>query len=284
MRARAPASFGLLLGTRIDTTTYSAASNTIRAWAQQGLSKYVCAAAVNNVMQAYDSEEFRRVMNEADLVTPDGMPLVWGLRCLGHRCASRVYGPDLTLRLLAMAEESGLAAGFYGGDPQTLARLVETVRRRFPALAVAYAYSPPFRELTREEAERVADEINASATRILFVGLGSPKQDAWMAAQKGRVGAVMVGVGAAFDFLAGTKRQAPRWMMRAGLEWLFRLASEPRRLGKRYLKHNPRFLLLFALQLAGWQPSRGAGPIDLNRGSRPYRSPADQAPPGSAAR
>lgn len=244
-----------ILGMNVDCTSYAHTIETIRDWAQRDLSKYVCVAPVSSVMEAYDSDEFRRVMNEADLVTPDGVPLVWSLRCLGLRQASRVYGPDLTLRLLAMAEASALAVGFYGGDPQTLARLRQLIGSRFPALEVAYSCSPPFRQLTPQEAGQVVDEINASRASILFIGLGSPKQDYWMAAHKGRVHSVMIGVGAAFDFLAGTKRQAPRWMMKIGMEWFFRLASEPRRLLKRYLKHNPRFVVLFALQLLGWKTS-----------------------------
>jgi N-acetylglucosaminyldiphosphoundecaprenol N-acetyl-beta-D-mannosaminyltransferase len=242
-----------ILGMNVDCTNYAQAVETILGWARQGLSRYVCAASVNNVMEAHDSNQFRHVMNDADLVTPDGMPLVWSLRCLGFSQASRVYGPDLTVRLLAMAEANGLAVGFYGGESQALARLLQMVGNRFPSLEVAYSCSPPFGPLTPQEARQVVEEIDASHARILFVGLGSPKQDYWMAAHKGQIRAVMIGVGAAFDFLAGTKRQAPRWMMKIGGEWLFRLASEPRRLWKRYLKHNPRFVVLFALQLLGWK-------------------------------
>ena len=248
----------LILRIKVSVTSYADACERTRAWAEAGESRYVCVATVNNVMESYDSAEYRGVMNGADLVTPDGMPLVWGLRLLGHKDATRVYGPDLTPLVLQMAEAEGLAVGFYGGAEQTLARLQEYAARSFPRLRVAYAYSPPFRALTEEEDARVTGEINASGARILFIGLNSPKQDYWMAAHRGRVMAVMLGVGAAFDFLAGTKAQAPRWMMRIGMEWLFRLATEPRRLWKRYLKHNPRFVALFALQLLGWKPFDGA--------------------------
>jgi N-acetylglucosaminyldiphosphoundecaprenol N-acetyl-beta-D-mannosaminyltransferase len=190
-------------------------------------------------------------MNQADLVTPDGIPLVWGLKLLGARDATRVYGPDLTPAILEMAAARGIRVGFYGGAPQVLGCLVAVVRRRFPNVEVAYSCSPPFRPLSRAEDEQVVAEINRSGAGILFIGLSTPKQDHWMAAHKGRVQCVMVGVGAAFDFLAGAKRQAPRWMMRIGMEWFFRLLTEPRRLWKRYLKHNPRFVVLFALQLLG---------------------------------
>ena len=211
-------------------------------------------------MEAWDSPEFKLINNEADLVTPDGMPLVWGLKLLGHRNATRVYGPDLTPIVLQMAMENQIPVGFYGGSPAVLSRLSDVVASRFPTLQIAYALSPPFRPLTTEEDEEVVTAINHSGARILFVGLNTPKQDYWMAAHRGRVQAVMIGVGAAFDFLAGTKSQAPRWMMKVGLEWLFRLVTEPRRLWKRYLKHNPRFVVLFAMQLLGWTRSPKENP------------------------
>jgi N-acetylglucosaminyldiphosphoundecaprenol N-acetyl-beta-D-mannosaminyltransferase len=242
-----------VLGMRVNVTTYAGATSTIRDWASEGTSKYVCIASVNNVMESYDSPQFQRVMNEADLVTPDGMPVVWGLRLLGNKNATRVYGPDLTPVLLEMAESSGLPVAFYGGAPEVLIRLLEVVASRFPRLQVAYSWSPPFRPLTPEEDARIVSEINQSGARIVFVGLNTPKQDYWMAAHRGRLQAVMVGVGAAFDFLAGSKPQAPRWMMPLGLEWLFRLATEPRRLWKRYLKHNPRYVVLLMAQWLNWK-------------------------------
>jgi N-acetylglucosaminyldiphosphoundecaprenol N-acetyl-beta-D-mannosaminyltransferase len=242
-----------ILGTKIDPTSYNDASNLIIAWAEQKQSRYVCVATVNNVMESYDAADFQRVMNQADLVTPDGMPLVWGLRLLGHKSATRVYGPDLTPVILEKAASKGIPVGFYGGSPEVLRSLHNVISVRFPKLRIAYAWSPPYRPLTLEEDTKVIETINSSGARILFIGLSTPKQDCWMAAHKTRVQAVMVGVGAAFDFLVGAKRQCPRWMMNLGLEWLFRLATEPRRLWKRYLKHNPRFLVLFPLQLLGYK-------------------------------
>ncbi len=240
-----------ILGMRIDHTDYSHASNIVRGWALERCSKYVCVASVNNVMEAYDSPDFRRVMNQADLVTPDGMPLVWGLRLLGSSDAIRVYGPDLTPLLLEMAAATGLPVGFYGGSPDALLGLREALRKRFPDLQIAYAFSPPFRTLSAAEDRDIVREINRATVKILFIGLNTPKQDYWMAAHKGQIQAVMIGVGAAFDFLSGAKPQAPRWMMRIGMEWFFRLLTEPRRLGKRYLKQNPRFVALFLMQLLG---------------------------------
>lgn len=248
-----------ILGMRVDRTDYDHASTVVRDWARGDSSRYVCVATVNNVMEAHDSAEFQRVMNQADLVTPDGMPLVWGLRLLGCNDAQRVYGPDLTPALLEMAEANGIPVGFYGASPSTLARLREVIVERFPKLRIGYFHSPPFRPLTPEEDEQAVRQINESGTKVLFIGLNSPKQDYWMAAHRGRVHAVMVGVGAAFDFLAGVKPQAPRWMMNIGMEWLFRLVTEPRRLWKRYLKHNPRFVLLFSLQLLGLRKFRALG-------------------------
>jgi N-acetylglucosaminyldiphosphoundecaprenol N-acetyl-beta-D-mannosaminyltransferase len=247
---QSPASTSVL-GMKVSWTSYQHASDLILSWARQQASKYVCVATVNNVMESYDSEVFRSVMNQADLVTPDGMPVVWALRLLGHKEATRVYGPDLTPVLLEKAAAAGIPVGFYGSAPEVLNQLVARVQKRFPALNIAYTFSPPFRALTPAEDEEVIAAINQSGARILFIGLNTPKQDIWMAAHRDKVQAVMVGVGAAFDFLAESKRQAPRWMMRIALEWLFRLATEPRRLGKRYLTHNPRFVLFFGLQLLG---------------------------------
>jgi N-acetylglucosaminyldiphosphoundecaprenol N-acetyl-beta-D-mannosaminyltransferase len=259
-----------ILGMKVSPTDYGHAADLISEWSRRRLSKYVCIASVNNVMEAHDSERFQQVMNQADLVTPDGMPLVWGLRLLGRRKATRVYGPDLMPVLLKKAAERGLAVGFYGASPETLELLVRVVRTRYPELRIVYSYSPPFRALTREEDEQVTEAINRSGAGMLFVGLNTPKQDYWMAEHKGRVQSVMLGVGAAFDFLAGSKRQAPRWMRASGLEWLFRLMTEPRRLWKRYLKHNPRFVVLFALQLLGMKKFPNPAPDDMDSARRIY--------------
>jgi N-acetylglucosaminyldiphosphoundecaprenol N-acetyl-beta-D-mannosaminyltransferase len=237
-----------IVTTRVDATSYSDAGHRILTWAHERRSMYVCCATVSNIMEAYDSAGFAAVMNAADLVTPDGMPLVWALRLLGTP-ATRVYGPDLTSVILTASERDGTMVGFYGASAQTLERLLVNIRQQFPALRVVYSCSPPFRQMTSDEDNRVVQQIRAAGLQILFIGLGNPKQERWMADHRGRIDAVMVGVGAAFDFAAGTTPQAPRWMMGAGLEWLFRLMTEPRRLWKRYFIQNPRFLCLFARQL-----------------------------------
>jgi N-acetylglucosaminyldiphosphoundecaprenol N-acetyl-beta-D-mannosaminyltransferase len=236
-------------GMRVDATSYEDATSRILRWARGGESRYICVATAHNVVEAQDDSAFLRLMNEADLVTPDGMPLVWALRMFGAGQASRVYGPDLTPMVCARAAEAGVPVGFYGGTPDVLESLVARLRRRFPTLRVAYRWSPPFRALTSDEDARVTDDIVRSGARVVFVGLGTPKQELWMARHRGRIPAAMVGVGAAFDFLSGTKKQAPRWMQRNGLEWLFRLAHEPRRLWKRYVLGNPRFIALLLRQV-----------------------------------
>ena len=240
-----------ILGMRVDATTYEVVRRAALAWAEAEESRYICAANVHMVMEAFDRADFRSAVNAADLVTPDGVPLAWALRSLGSRAQPRVYGPDLMLEVLDGAAGEGVPVGFFGGRPEVLERLLDTLARRFPQLTVMYAESPPFRPPTPDEREATVAAINASGVRILFVSLGCPKQERWMAERRGEVRAVMIGVGAAFDFVAGTTPQAPRWVMRAGFEWLFRLMIEPRRLWRRYLKNNPRFLALFFLQRLG---------------------------------
>jgi N-acetylglucosaminyldiphosphoundecaprenol N-acetyl-beta-D-mannosaminyltransferase len=238
----------LILGARTDATSYADATARVLTWATRSESRYVCVSSVHVTMESYDSADYRTIVNAADLVTPDGMPLVWALRLFGVAEATRVRGPTLMVHLLERAAAAGVAVGFYGASPEVLARLVDACQRRFPGLEVAYAYAPPFRALRPEEDARVVREINSSKARILFVGLGCPKQERWMGAHKGSLNAVMLGVGAAFDFLAGVKPEAPQWMQNAGLEWLFRLATEPRRLWRRYAYHNPRFVALLVGQ------------------------------------
>lgn len=239
----------LILGVRVDATTYRRATDLILEWSARRLSRLVCCGCVNNIMAARDSPDFKEVMASADLVTSDGMPLVWLLRRLGVRDAERVYGPDLMPSVLEAAAKLGVPVGLYGGSEEVLARLIERLRARFPALNIAYAESPPYREPVPEEDARTTQGIARAGVRILFVGLSTPKQERWMYAHRGRVDAVMLGVGAAFDFLAGAKPQAPRWMQRRGLEWLFRLMTEPRRLWRRYLGQNPRFAVLALAQV-----------------------------------
>jgi N-acetylglucosaminyldiphosphoundecaprenol N-acetyl-beta-D-mannosaminyltransferase len=243
-----PLHWRLVLGMRTDSTSYADAVTRVLTWASARESRYVCVANVHVTMESYDSAEFQKIVNGADLVTPDGMPLVWALRLFGLSEATQVRGPSLTVDMIKRAAAAGVPIGFYGGTPAVLELLIQACKRRFPELRMVYAHAPPFRQLTAEEDASIIREINASGAAILFVGLGCPKQERWMALHRGSVNAVMLGVGAAFDFLSGVKPEAPYWMQRAGLEWIFRLATEPRRLWWRYAYHNPRFVVLLARQ------------------------------------
>lgn len=238
-----------ILGMRVHATSYPDAVHRIAAWASVRESRYVCEAPVHMVMESYDSSEYRDVINRADLVTPGGMPIVWMMRSLGVRGQQRVYGPAMTLKVCEHAALHGLKVGLYGGTQQTVAALLSELERRYSGIKVVYSYSPPFRELTPEEDARVRQDIESSGLQILFVGLGCPKQERWMAEHRPGVRAVMLGVGAAFDFISGEKPQAPLWMQSIGTEWLFRLCTEPRRLWFRYFWHNPRFVALAMIQL-----------------------------------
>lgn len=231
-----------ILGMRVDGTTYAETTAAVVDMALSDAGGMVCVANVHMLMEAFDDRAFRRLVNSADRVTPDGVPLVAALRRAGIEHAERVYGPTLTPTVCARAEQLGLSVGFYGGTDEVLAALSSELLSRHPKLDIAYLHAPPFRELCDAENSEVVSAIRASGVKILFVGLGCPKQERWMAAHRESLDCAMLGVGAAFDFLAGRKRQAPSWMQGLGLEWLFRLASEPRRLWRRYLIGNTRFL------------------------------------------
>jgi N-acetylglucosaminyldiphosphoundecaprenol N-acetyl-beta-D-mannosaminyltransferase len=211
---------------------------------------YICVAAVHTVMACQEDDELRAAVLGSSLTVPDGQPLVWAMNALGHALTHRVYGPDLMARCCEHAASTGARMFLYGGrDEDTLARLELKLRAKYPGLDIVGGHVPPFRPLTGQEEDTVADEINASGADIVWVGIGVPKQEKWMAAMRDRLEApVLVGVGAAFDFHAGLVPQAPRWMQRVGLEWAFRLAHEPRRLWKRYLRYNPRFVVGFLRQ------------------------------------
>ena len=241
--------FKYILGTRVEGTSYEDTTNRILTQASSGDYGYVCVANVHMIMEAFDSEDFRKIVNKADIVTPDGMPIVLLLRILGLKGQKRVYGPTLMKYVCEASAQSNVSVGFYGSTPETLMALVYNLLGCIPKLKVGYTYSPPFHHLRSEEDETIVREINASQIKILFVGLGCPKQEQWMFSHSDRIKALIVGVGAAFDFHAGLKKQAPNWIMAIGLEWLFRLCNEPRRLWKRYLYNNPRFIFLVVRQI-----------------------------------
>lgn len=238
-----------ILGMRVDPTSYQAVCESVKNWQAEGSSRYICVSNVHMTMEAFDNPGYQQIINQSDLVTPDGMPLVWMLRRLGYPDQERVYGPILTEKLLDMAAQEHIPVGFFGSTGEVVSQLVKTVRKSYPEIEIVYTYSPPFKEPTQEEDSAIVEQISNSGARILFVGLGCPKQEKWMNEHQGKILAVMLGVGAAFDFIAGIKPQAPLWIQKIGFEWLFRLVSEPRRLWKRYFYHNPRFLFFATKQL-----------------------------------
>jgi N-acetylglucosaminyldiphosphoundecaprenol N-acetyl-beta-D-mannosaminyltransferase len=241
-----------VLGVALALTDYAGTLDWIDATVAAGERGYVCVAATHTVMAAADDPELGAAVRGADFTVADGQPLVWALNLLGHRVGERVYGPELMDRACARAAQTGQRFYLYGGrNPGALAQLTRNLRLRHPGLQIVGGHVPPFRELTDAEEEAVAADIRRSAADVVWVGIGVPKQEKWMARMRDRLTApVLVGVGAAFDFHAGLIPQAPGWMQRLGLEWAFRLAQEPRRLWRRYLRYNPRFVAGFARQWA----------------------------------
>jgi len=237
-----------VLGVGVSALTFGEAQELIvGVRGKKGLG-YVCLCTVNGVAEAGRDPEFRRIFNESWLTTPDGMPIVW----MGPPAVERVYGPDLMLAVCDRGRGTGLRHYFYGGKPGVAEELASRLSSRFPGLQVAGTFCPPFRDLTGEELNRLKAEVAAASPDIVWVGLGTPKQERFMAGPGSKLdAALLIGVGAAFDFHSGRVRQAPRWIRRIGLEWLFRLCAEPRRLALRYLTTNPLFIARVAAQKLG---------------------------------
>ncbi len=238
-----------VLKLKVDLCDYETAIDTIDRMTRSGLGGYVCVANVHVAIEAEDDPRFAELVNNADVVLPDGTPLVWMQRWQGNETATQVRGPSLMPMLMKYAESKNLKVGYLGGRPDVLKRIISRASSEFPALDIAYRYSPPFRDATESEAEQIEKEIAAAGVQMLFVGLGCPKQERWMASARPFIKAVMIGVGAAFDLYAGNIREAPPVISKLGLEWMFRLLQEPRRLFSRYLLVNPRFIMLAARQL-----------------------------------
>ncbi len=238
-----------ILGVEINAMDMDDAVEAIDGWIRQREPTYVCLVPAHSVMEARRDEEYRRILNGSGLTTPDGMSIVWLLKLRGQRRVQRVYGPDLMLEVCRASVEAGWSHFFYGGEEGVAEDLVSTLESRCPGLRIAGTHSPPFRQLTPEEDAEVSRRIEDSGADLVWVGIGSPRQERWIAEHAGKVGApVLIAVGAAFDFLSGRKPQAPRWIQRMGLEWLFRLATEPRRLWRRYAEY-PLFVLLATTDL-----------------------------------
>lgn len=233
-----------VLGVLVSAIDMPAAVEEIGRWIAAGERHYVCVTGVHGVMESRRDAELRDIHNRSGLTTPDGMPLVWAGRSAGMKDMRRVYGPDLMLAVLERAAERGWSSFFYGGADGTAETLAARLVERFPGLRVAGTYSPPFRPPTPDEDEEVVRMINDARPDLVWVGLSTPKQERWMASHLGRLtAAALLGVGAAFDIHAGRLRQAPPWIRGAGLEWLYRLYREPRRLWRRYLRNNPAFVV-----------------------------------------
>ncbi len=235
----------------VSLTSLNKAVKQVTDWAQRNESRYLCAANVHMCMEVFDKPRFADTVNGADLTVADGMPIYWAQKLMGYEDANQIRGEDLTVGVCQAAEDKGLRVGFYGSTQETLSNIKNRLHSLYPLLDVCFMYAPPFGALSEKEMNAAVAEINASKVQILFVGLGCPKQETWMAENKNKVSCVMLGVGAAFDFISLRGRQAPGFLKVTGLEWLFRLISEPRRLWKRYLKHNPRFVYYLSLQLLG---------------------------------
>ena len=241
-----------VIGVGISAINLGQAVETIEGWIRDRERRYVNVCTVHTVMECQQDERLRQIVNRSGLSTPDGMPLVWLSRWDGHRDAGRVYGPDLMLALCGRSQTTGHRHYFYGGRPGVAELLVTKLRSKFPGLHVAGTYSPPMRVAGAMEDSSVIDRINQASADVVWVGLGTPKQDFWAGLHRPLLTApVIIAIGAAFDFHAGLLKQAPSWMQRSGLEWLFRLSQEPRRLAYRYLVYNPLFLSMVAAQHVG---------------------------------
>jgi N-acetylglucosaminyldiphosphoundecaprenol N-acetyl-beta-D-mannosaminyltransferase len=239
-----------VLGVPLALTDYERTLDWIDETVARHARGYICVAAVHTVMAFQEDPELQRAVLDSNLTVPDGQPLVWAMNLLGHNLPSRVYGPDLMEHACERAARTGLRFFLYGGRKEALERLRDELPRRYPGLQLAGVRPGPFRALDDDEAAAIAAELNASGADVIWVGLGVPLQEKWMAAMRDRLdAAVLIGVGAAFDFHAGLVPQAPAAMQRLGLEWLFRLVQEPRRLWRRYLRYNPRFVAGFGGQL-----------------------------------
>jgi N-acetylglucosaminyldiphosphoundecaprenol N-acetyl-beta-D-mannosaminyltransferase len=240
-----------ILGVHVSAINMDQALEILGGWLSRREPHYVCVTPAHVVMDGYWNPQLRPILNGSGLTTPDGMSIVWLLKLHGFPRAGRVCGTDLMNEVCSASDLRSRRHFLYGGAPGVADALADRLRTRFPGIQIAGTYTPPFRPLTDTEDRAVVERINASRADIVWIGISSPRQDTWMAEHLGKIDApVMVGVGAAFDFLSGRKRQAPRWIQRIGLEWLFRLASEPRRLWRRYAQY-PLFVLLVLLQVLG---------------------------------
>ncbi len=250
-----------ILGINTTAQPFADAVETLVRWAQNGTPRYVSTCPVYTLMMGVEHPTVRDALNGAAMVTADGMPVVWVQRRLGAKHAERVYGPDIVAALCERGVAAGLRHYFYGGAPGVAERVAARLQERYPGLAIAGTEAPPFAPVGDAPDESTVQQLNAAGAHVIWVGLGSPKQDVWMMRYRPALTApLLIGVGAAFDFIAGTKRQAPPWMRRSGLEWAFRLAQEPGRLWQRYLVYNARFVWRIARHHLFQGVRRGGAP------------------------
>jgi N-acetylglucosaminyldiphosphoundecaprenol N-acetyl-beta-D-mannosaminyltransferase len=234
-----------ILGVNVSAITMDDALQAVAGWVSARAPHYVCVTPAHSVMECHDHPDLRAIYNASGLTTPDGMAIVWLLKWKGQKNVSRVYGPDLLLALCEYGVSRGYRHYFYGGAPGVAERLAGLLAKRFPGLCVAGIESPPFRPATDQEDLETIERIRSAQADVVWVGIGSPRQERWMADHLEKLAVpALIGVGAAFDFLSGTKKQAPRWIQRSGLEWFYRFLQEPRRLFRRYILGYPRFVWL----------------------------------------
>ncbi|MGG4034110.1 WecB/TagA/CpsF family glycosyltransferase [Paenibacillus cisolokensis] len=236
---------GFILGSKISAIGFTRTIDTIQEWIQQKKSKYVCICNTHSLVTAKKDKEFREALDRSDICTPDGMPLVWALRKLGYKDQDRVDGPNLMLELCKLSKVKGYKIYLYGSTNETLDKLEKKLLDLYPGVNIVGKHSPPFRKLNASEEEAVVKLINSSEPDIVFVGLGCPKQEVWMLQNKDRINGIMIGVGAAFDFISGNIKRAPKRMQNLGLEWLYRLMFNPRKLWKRYVYNNPLYIYMY---------------------------------------
>lgn len=232
-----------VIGVFIDAIDMGEAVERIIAWAKSKSSRYVCLCNVHSSVTASQRSTFLNTLSCSDIVLPDGVPVAWMMRRIGFPDQRRVAGPDLMLNVCDSAEVHGVSIFLYGSSEEILEQLVRNLHLKHPDLRIAGTLSPPFRDLNDDEERDIQSKINSSGAGIVFVALGCPRQEYWMQSQRGKIQAVMIGVGAAFNFHAGDIVRAPIWMQKTGVEWLHRLISEPRRLWKRYVITNTLFIL-----------------------------------------
>jgi N-acetylglucosaminyldiphosphoundecaprenol N-acetyl-beta-D-mannosaminyltransferase len=243
-----------VVGLWVNVVELDALIRQLRELRERDRGGYVCFSTVHMVMESHDRPDFGQRVNGADIVIPDGMPLVWMQRLQGRKDATRVRANDLMMHLMQYAADNDLKVGFYGGRPEVIEAIKNRAASELPNLNIVYAYSPPFRPLSEVEDQQIINNINQANPDFLFMGLGCPKQETWMSDHRDRLKAIMLGVGASFDFYAGNVKESPEWLGKLGLEWLYRLAQEPKRLWRRYLILNPRFMWLAAKQLLKSEP------------------------------